>query len=97
MPEVCSSVQMFYKNKVEAARIKDFRTQVNLKAITLKVLKVELLFMYKEKCRLKSLNLRFFKNNFTRTQEPVFLIYYLSLFITWHFYVWNLFGKQFFT
>ena len=60
-------------------------------------MKVELLFSYKKKCRLKSLNIRFFKDNFTRAQELVFLMYYLLFFLAWHFYVWNLFGKQFCT
>ena len=45
-----------------------------------KALKVKLLFNYKKKFRHESLNIHlFFKNNFTRTQEPIFLIYYLSL------------------
>ena len=48
----------------------------------------------------KSLGLKvwihvFFKSGFTRTQEAVFLIYYLSLFLPFH--VWNWFGKQFLT
>ena len=63
----------------------------------LKVLKVGLLFNYKKKFRLKSLNTRFFKNNFTRMQEPVFLIYYLSVFLSWYFHVSKVFGKQFLT
>ena len=44
----------------------------------LKALKVELLFSYKKTFRFKSLNMRccFVKNNFTRTQEPVFLVNY---------------------
>ena len=58
---------------------------------------MELLFNHEKNFKLKSLNTRFLTNNFTRTQEPVFLIYYLSLFPPWYFNVWNLLGKQFLT
>ena len=45
---------------------------------------------YKKTFRLKSLNTCFFfKKNFTRTQEPVFLIDYLSLFLLGQYHIWN--------
>ena len=61
-----------------------------------KALKVELLFNYKKKYWLKCFNTRSFKINFTNTQESVFPIYYLSLFLSLHFHLWNWFGKQLF-
>ena len=45
---------------------------------------------YKKTFRLKSLNTCFFfKKNLTRTQEPVFLIDYLSLFLLGQYHIWN--------
>ena len=56
-------------------------------------LKVELPLNFKKRIRLKSWNTRCFY--FTRTQEPVFLVYCLSWHLLCHFHVWYWFGKQF--
>ena len=68
----------FFKRTNHRLQKKGFITYVDPKAIILKG----------GEC------INFFKNNSTRTQEPVFLIYHLSLFLPWHFHVWNLYGKQ---
>ena len=69
---------VFYKSDPQAARNKVFRIYVDSKVMTLKV---ELRFSYKKTFRLKSLNTHFFsKNNFTRTQVPAFLMYFLYYF-----------------
>ena len=90
--EVGSSVQNLLYDQTIKQR---FQNICGLKCTNLKALKVELVLNYKKKFRLKSLNRRFFNNNFTRRKEPVFLIYYLS-FLLWHFHIWNWFGKNFF-
>ena len=89
--------RIFYRNKPKTARSKGFRTYVESKAKTIKPWKWNYYSVIRKSLDLKVWICVFFKNNFTRTQEPVFLIYYLSLFLPWHFHVWNLFGKQFLT
>ena len=71
MSEVGSSVQSFYKSKLQAERNKGFRNSIDSKAITLKVLKMELLFNYKKKFRLKILNICFFlRTNLQKQNRP---------------------------
>ena len=69
--------RLFYKNKPLAARNKGFGTYVDSKPKNLESrITIQL---YKKPSRLKSLNKCYviFENDFTTTQEPVFLIYFI--------------------
>ena len=86
--------RMFYK---ETIGCKGFRTCVDSKTVTLTPWKRNYYSIIMKGFWLKSLNTRFFKNNFAKTQEPIFFIYYLSSFLPWNFHVWNLYCEQFLT
>ena len=87
-------VDWAYKNKPFAARNKVFRTYMELKTLILS-LKVELLINYKKKFRFK-IWIHVFQGQFFKNARAHFS-HILSLFLPWRFYVWNWFGKHFFT
>ena len=61
---------------------KDFRTYVDSKALTLKTWKWNYYSIIRKSLDLKVGIQAFFRNKFARTQEPVFLIYFLSIFLS---------------